>query len=151
MTDQLEVEASGETGTPVEVVWRMVSDADRYATWGPWDASGYTSPGTDEPHGDGAVRWKTFGRTRTVERILECEPGHRLAYTVVRGIPVRNYRADVTLEPTGRGTRVRWRATWDRTLLGRIVHRRLATFYPEMLGQLVAAADRQVSDRGPGR
>ncbi len=145
MKRELRVEARAETKAPAELVWSMVSDAVQYAVWGPWDASGYEAPGAEEAQGVGATRWMRLGRTRTVERILELQPVHRLAYTVVRGVPVRHYRAEVVLEPTDRGTEVRWSATWANTLLGRIVRRRLATFYPEMVGQLVAAADRNSS------
>ena len=85
-----------------------------------------------------------------IRRILEIEPAHRLVYTVVRGVPVRNYRAEVVLDPLDSGTAIRWIATWDRTILGRIVHRRLATFYPEMVNQLVASADAATATGGGG-
>jgi uncharacterized protein YndB with AHSA1/START domain len=143
MKHQLRVAARAKTKARVELVWSMVSDAEQYAHWGPWDGSGYESPGVDDPHGVGATRWMQLGRTRTVEEILELEPIHRVVYTVVRGIPVRNYRAEVILDAEGGGTDIQWSASWDNTFLGRIVHRRLATFYPEMMGQLVAAADRK--------
>jgi len=84
-----------------------------------------------------------YRRTKTVERILELEEGRRIVYTVVRGIPVRNYRAEVLLTPEGAGSRIDWRATWDRTLAGRLVRRKLVLFYPEMVAQLVLAAERK--------
>jgi Polyketide cyclase / dehydrase and lipid transport len=71
-----------------------------------------------------------YGRTRTVEQVLAADSPRRLVYTVVKGIPVRNYRAEVTLTAAGDGTHIRWAATWDRTLGGRIVHRKLRTLYP---------------------
>jgi uncharacterized protein YndB with AHSA1/START domain len=142
MRSQLSVEARAVTKAPVEAVWDMVDDADQYAVWGPWDSSGYQSPGTEDPHGVGAVRWMQIGRTRTEEKILELEPLHEMAYTVVRGLPVRNYRGRVVLEAADGGTEIRWSAIWDNTLLGRVVHRRLTTFYPDMVTQLAAAADR---------
>jgi hypothetical protein len=65
----------------------------------------------------------------------------------VKGIPVRNYRAEVTLTPDGAGTRIRWSADWDRTLGGRMVHRRLRSIYPDVVARLIAAADRRVPAR----
>ena len=85
-----------------------------------------------------------YGRTTTVEKVLEADPARRLVYTVVKGIPVRNYRAEVTLPPEGEGTRIRWSASWDRTLPGRIVHRKLRTMYPDIVGRLIAAAEHGV-------
>jgi uncharacterized protein YndB with AHSA1/START domain len=137
---QLHVEAEGVAQAAPHIVWELAANADRYPQWGPWSASGYHSPGDQD--GVGAIRWFRYGRTTTVERVLESEPGRRLVYTVVKGIPVRNYRAEVTLSPEGQGTHIRWSATWDRTLAGRIVHRRLRSLYPEIVRDLIAAADR---------
>ena len=73
--------------------------------------------------------------------MLEVEPGRRLVYTIERGIPVHDYRAEVTLTPTAGGTRIRWTATWNRTLLGRVVRHKLRSIYPDVVAHLVAAAD----------
>jgi hypothetical protein len=83
-----------------------------------------------------------YGRTTTAEKVLASERPRRLVYTVMKGIPVRNYRAEVTLIPQGEGTHIRWAASWDRTFPGRIVHRRLRSIYPDVVGRLIAAAER---------
>ncbi len=145
MVTRLQVEAEGTTTADPDAVWALVVDANRYAEWGPWDESGYERPGDSSGHGVGAVRRIRYRRTTTIERVLEVEEGRRIAYTVVEGMPVRNYRGEVVLTPTAGGTRVRWSATWDGTLVGRIVHRRLRTFFPEVVVDLVAAADRESS------
>ena len=98
---RLHVEAEGVAQAAPEVVWELVANADRYHEWGPWSASGYQNPG-DHADGPGVIRWMRYGRTTTVEKVLEAEKGRRLTYTVVKGIPVRNYRAEVTLTPEGR-------------------------------------------------
>jgi Polyketide cyclase / dehydrase and lipid transport len=77
----------------------------------------------------------------SVEEILDVEPGRRLAYTVLRGIPVRNYRAEVTLTPSPDGTLIRWGASWDRTIMGRLVYRSLRNLYPVIVAGLVKAAE----------
>ena len=139
---QLHVEAEGVAQAAPEVVWKLVANADSYSQWGPWSASGYENLGAQAPDGAGVIRWMRYGRTTTVEKVLASEPARRLVYTVVRGIPVRNYRAEVTLTPEGEGTRIRWAAGWDRTLPGRIVHSRLRAIYPDVVGRLIAAAER---------
>jgi uncharacterized protein YndB with AHSA1/START domain len=138
---KLQVEAEGVTRAGSERVWQLIRDASTYAQWGPWDASGYANAGDDSPHGVGAIRFVQYGRTTTIERVLEAEPGRRLVYTIERGIPVHDYRAEVTLTPTAGGTCIRWTATWRRTLLGRIVRHKLRSIYPEVVAHLVAAAD----------
>jgi len=142
MKEQLQVAAEAVTASGVDEVWALVSDANTYPEWGPWNAGGYR-PATDGPSRIGDIQWFRFGRrTVSVEEILEIDAPRRLVYRVVKGIPVRNYRAEVTLTPSAWGTTVRWSATWDNTLLGRLVHRKLVQLYPEIVNALVAAADR---------
>lgn len=103
---------------------------------GPWSTAGYRRPGDDSPHGPGAVLWLRSERrsylrhVTSVEKILEVEEGRRLVYTVVGGIPVRNYRAEITLVPVDGGTHVRWAADWDNTTPGRLAWRSLRVFTP---------------------
>jgi uncharacterized protein YndB with AHSA1/START domain len=145
---QLHVKAEGVARAAPEVVWELVANADRYSEWGPWSASGYENLGAQAPDGAGVIRWMRYGRTTTttttttVEKVLESERPRRLVYTVVKGIPVRNYRAEVTLSPAGEGTHIRWTASWDRTLPGRVVHSRLRAIYPDVVSRLIAAAER---------
>jgi uncharacterized protein YndB with AHSA1/START domain len=146
---QLHVEAEGVARAAPEAVWELVSNADKYSEWGPWSASGYENLGAQATDGAGVIRWMRYGRTTTVEKVLESERARRLVYTVVKGIPVRNYRAEVTLSPVAEGTRIRWTASWDRTLPGRIVHRSLRTLYPDIVGRLIAAAERNALPAQP--
>jgi uncharacterized protein YndB with AHSA1/START domain len=146
--DRLHVEAEQTTRAAPEAVWDLVSDATRYPEWGPWSAAGYQRPGEASPRGPGAVQWLRSSRRAylrhptSIEKILEAEAGRRLVYTVIGGIPVRNYRAEVTLTPSGDGTRIRWAATWDSTVAGRVVRRGLRKLYPEIVAGLAAAAEK---------
>ena len=142
---QLHVEAEQSARTTPEVLWALVSDATRYPEWGPWSAAGYRQAGDTSPRGQGAVQWLRSSRRAylryptSIEKILVAEEPRRLAYTVIAGIPVRNYRAEVTLTLTADGTHVRW----DATLAGRIVLRGLRSVYPQIVADLVVAAERQ--------
>ena len=145
---QLRVEAEGVTVADPEVVWSLVADANGYSSWGPWRDSGY-QPASEGPSREGSVQWFRYGRrTTTVEEILAADEPRRLVYTVLRGIPVRNYRAEVTLTPIApEGTSVRWTATWDGTFMGRMVHRRLQQVYRQVMTALIAAADQKDASR----
>jgi len=150
---RLQVEVEATVGAEPAAVWALVSDATRYPEWGPWSAAGYRQAGNTSPRGPGAVHWlrssrRAYGRHVTsVEKVLEVEDGRRLAYTVIDGMPVRNYRGEVTLTPTADGTHVRWTASWDSTLTGRLVLRGLREFFPQVIAGLAAAAEKQA---GPG-
>jgi len=142
----LHVEAERTIAAPPAKVWALVSDARRYPEWGPWREGRYQRAGDESERGPGAVQVltsarRTYGRRSvSVERIVVAKPERRLVYEVIGGVPVRNYRGEVTLTPADGGTRVRWSADWDSTLAGRLVHRTLRVFYPEMLAALAAAA-----------
>jgi uncharacterized protein YndB with AHSA1/START domain len=154
---QLQVAAERTARATPEAIWALVSDANSYPQWGPWSAGGYRRPGDTSPRGPGAVQWlrsshRAYLRyATTIEKILEAEEGRRLVYTVLKGIPVRNYRAEVTLTPTAGGTHVRWAATWDATLGGRIVLRTLRKLYPRIVADLVTAGEKQTSDPVAGQ
>jgi uncharacterized protein YndB with AHSA1/START domain len=151
---KLHVEAEQMTTAAPEDVWALISDAMTYPRWGPWSEAAYRSPGDASPRGPGAVYWlrssRRYGLLRpvSIEKILDAEEGRRLAYTVIGGIPVRNYRADITLTPAADGTLIHWEASWDQTPAGRLVHRSLSRLYPQIVAGLAAAAERQA---GQGR
>jgi uncharacterized protein YndB with AHSA1/START domain len=148
---QLHVEAEAMAKASPETVWALVSDATKYPSWGPWIDGHYKKAGEEGARGVGAVQvlrsaQRYMGRHITsVEKILEVEEDRHLAYKVIRGMPVRNYRGEVTLTPAGDGTHIRWIADWDNTVLGRMAWRGLRTFFPEMMTGLVAAAERDAA------
>ena len=97
-----------EIAAPAERVWAMISDLPRMGEWSPENEGatwlgGVTAPapgarfrGTNR---NGAKRWRTTGR------IVECEPGRRLAFKVsAGGLSVSEWR--YALEPTEGGCRV---------------------------------------------
>lgn len=140
---RLHVETQGRTTAPPEVVWELLADSERYSQWGPWNETAYESEGDPSAGGVGAVRRLRTGRHTFFEQIEEVDPPRRMVYTVVKGIPVRNYRAEVILTPAGEGTDIRWYADWDRTLAGRLVHRQLRAAYPQIVQNLITAAETQ--------
>jgi hypothetical protein len=137
---RLHVEAQETARANPETLWELLADASSYARWGPWDEAGYETSG-DPVSRLGAIRRLKMGRTIIIERIEEAEPGRRMVYSVVKGIPVRNYRAEVLLTPQTDGTRIHWSADWDRTLLGRVVHRKLQALYPGIVHRFGSAAE----------
>ena len=142
VVSQLSVEAKGTTQSrsPDRVVPRV--RCEHLPAMGPVERRGLPSPSAG-PSRKGSVQWFRYGRrTTSVEEILEVEEPSRVAYKVVGGLPVENYRAEVTLTatPSG-GTSIRWTATWDNTFLGKVVRHKLQRIYPEIVDALVAAAD----------
>jgi uncharacterized protein YndB with AHSA1/START domain len=94
-------------------VWRLLSDVSTWTSWGPWQAAELTSRGSDGLEGVGAVRTLRYRGMTSVEQVVEVQPEKRLGYTLRRGLPLRNYRADVRLVPVGRDTAIRWTSQFD--------------------------------------
>ena len=66
----------------------------------------------------GAVRRFTRLGVGSREEVVAWEPPRHLGYTMISGFPVRNYRADVVLEPDGTGTAISWSVRFDERLTG---------------------------------
>jgi hypothetical protein len=80
--------------------------------------------------------------------VIALEPPRRYAYEFMWGLPIRDYRAEVTLTPAaeGGGTAVRWRSSFRAKLpgTGRLVRRRLAQFIAETAEGLAREAEKPV-------
>ena len=71
------------------------------------------------PGGVGAVRKLGRRPAFTREQIIEYDPPHHLGYTIVSGIPVRGYHADIDLVPDDRrGTTIRWAGAFEPKIPG---------------------------------
>lgn len=86
---------------PVEVVWDVLTDHARYSTWTPVPTTRLETPGEPDRNGVGAVRFLGAGPIGAREQVLVHEVGEHLAYTVIAGAPVRDYRVDVRLTDGG--------------------------------------------------
>jgi uncharacterized protein YndB with AHSA1/START domain len=103
-----------------ERLFALLADATAWPRWagpmighGSWEREGEPGPG-----GIGAVRklgrWPVYSR----EEIVAYEPPTHVGYTISKGQPVRNYRADVTFTAESDGTRIEWRGTFDPVIPG---------------------------------
>ncbi len=94
---------------PIETVWDIVSNHRAYPSWTPVRSARLDTEGDGHPDGVGAVRFLGVGNLGARERMLEFDPPTHLAYTIVSGVPVRDYRADMWLQATADGgTDLRW-------------------------------------------
>ena len=95
--------------------WRKRGDGRNgpFSPTASWNARGAPSA-----EGVGAVRRFTRYGMGSREEVLAWDPPTHLAYAILSGFPVRNYRADVTLSPDTGGTRILWTATFDERVPG---------------------------------
>jgi uncharacterized protein YndB with AHSA1/START domain len=113
-------EVTATSAAPPERVFAVLADSARWSEWaGPmvvrswWEREGEPPPG-----GVGAIRRLGLGKASSREQIVEYDAPRRLAYTWLTSFPVRDYRADVRLEPAGNGTRIMWSGTFTPAFPG---------------------------------
>jgi uncharacterized protein YndB with AHSA1/START domain len=130
---------------PPERVFALLADGAHWADWaGPVvPASRWERKGTPPPGGVGAVRALGSWPLVDLEEVLEHDPPRRHVYTIVSGVPVRDYRGVVELNLTAEGgTRVDWSAEFTPRIPGTgRLFRALSKFVVSQIGShLVTAA-----------
>ena len=91
------------------------------AGWPSWSAARHASlerEGSPTPDGVGAIRRFRTGPFGSREEVVAFDPPTHFAYLLLEGIPVRDYRADVTITPTQSGCTIAWHSTFHRKFPG---------------------------------
>ena len=107
------VHVVGTSTASAAQVFRVLADSERWPEWTPFTRAELEerAPGPD-PNGTGALRRFQKGRTTSRERVVGYEPGRRLAYELVTGLPLRGYHSEVMLTPVDTGTEITWHSTF---------------------------------------
>ncbi|MGH4023145.1 MAG: SRPBCC family protein [Pseudonocardiaceae bacterium] len=103
-----------EVHTPADpvTVYALLRDGASWPSWSPIESFALERPGVDEPEGIGAIRVFRAGRVKGRDLIAELVPGRRFGYRHFSGLPVRDYRGEIDLEPDTGGTRICWRTSF---------------------------------------
>ncbi|HJQ41891.1 MAG TPA: SRPBCC family protein [Jatrophihabitantaceae bacterium] len=100
------------SAAPPAVVYELLRDPTTWTAWSSMDEVTPDRPGRDDPYGVGSTRKQTRGRVVGYDEVVELVAGRRFSYVHLRGLPVRDYRADVDLEAAGGGTKIHWAVTF---------------------------------------
>ena len=107
-------EATVRSSAPRSVVWDVLTDVSSWKDWGDWDAAALEREGDPPPNGIGAIRLTARGPVRVREQVEVWEPESRFGYTLLSGLPLRDYHSVVTLtDAGGGGTNVHWQSRFD--------------------------------------
>jgi uncharacterized protein YndB with AHSA1/START domain len=133
------------SGAPVEEVWSLIGEAGRWKEWSFLDRTELIQPGEPDSEGVGALRRFTSHGIGSTEEVVAFEPPHHLGYTIVKGFPVRHYRADIRLHSEGTGTLISWSGTFDEKFpgTGRIMELVLGRMMGRFAAGAAGYADRQ--------
>jgi uncharacterized protein YndB with AHSA1/START domain len=141
-------EVTTVSSAPPQRVFEVLADGAGWSRWaGPMIVrSWWEREGTPAPGGVGAIRALGMKHVGSREEIVAYDPPHHLAYTILSGLPVRDYRADVRLSPEGGGTRIVWGGTFTPKLPGTaaVLRRFLLTTIGSFSRRLAKEAERHV-------
>ncbi len=103
---------------PIDTVWEVLADHEGMHNWAPGIKAKVTSTGATDRNGVGAVRRikGPLPMPAIVEEVTAFEPGRRLTYKALAGVPLRNYHGDVVLEAAGSGTAISYTVRADQRL-----------------------------------
>jgi uncharacterized protein YndB with AHSA1/START domain len=128
-----QIEVTTYSNAPPPAVFALLVDGSTWPRWSPIKAFELERPGNPPPEGVGAVRVFRRGRTTGRDQIVEVVPDRRFGYVSLSGLPVRDYRAHVNLEPAGDGTTIGWHSSFEPKIPGTgwILQRGLTRFIGE--------------------
>jgi hypothetical protein len=109
------IEEHATSAASVEAVWALLSDVTTWSRWATFTSSELERPGAGDPNGVDAIRRFHRGPKKiTRERVVAFDAPNHYAYVLLEGVPVDDYRADVTLTPTtGGGTEIAWISSYQ--------------------------------------
>ncbi len=136
-----------------DAVWRVLADGATWSEWGPWTESSLEREGEPPPDGVGAVRRLLAERRflgRPVvnrEEVTVFDPPNDFGYTMLAGLPLRDYQARVRLSDDGEGTEIHWHVEFDPKLPGTgvLFRRGLEEVIADVAERAAAAAARRAS------
>lgn len=108
-----QVEVSTRSAAEPDAVFAVLIDGTTWPRWTAIERFQLEREGDPPPEGVGAIRVFHRGRTVGRDQTVEVVAGRRFGYVSLSGLPVRDYRATVELEPASGGTSIRWAASFE--------------------------------------
>jgi hypothetical protein len=124
------IDVTAHSRAAPSAVFALVVDGASWPRWSPIESFELERPGDPPPEGPGAIRVFRRGRTTGRDQVVEVVPDRRFGYLSLSGLPVRDYRAQIDLEPAGDGTTIGWHASFAPKVPGTgwMLQRGLARF-----------------------
>jgi Polyketide cyclase / dehydrase and lipid transport len=113
VAESIKAGATASSRANPAAVFALLKNCNTWPRWSMFDSAVLERAGDDEPHGVGAIRVFSTRVSRAREQVTELIPNQRLSYVLLSGLPLRNYRAAVSLTPSGGGTLIDWTASFQ--------------------------------------
>ena len=110
--------AQAESSAPIETVWRLLSTVSTWPTWSRHKLARLEREGSPPPDGVGAIRVLGVNPAKPArvnrEEVVVFDAPFHFAYVLLSGMPLHDYRSEVTLDALpGGGTRISWESRFD--------------------------------------
>jgi hypothetical protein len=140
------ISADAFSAAPPAAVYELLRDPTSWSAWSSMDVTA-DKPGRDDVYGVGSTRKQVRGRVTGFDEVVELVNERRFGYVHLRGLPVRDYRAAVDLEPADGGTKIHWQATFRPKTPGTgwLLRISLRKFLQELTDDLATYAARKPS------
>lgn len=140
-----EVSATARSDAPPHKVTELLADG---RTWPEWSPIGQAWIEQDSADVVGEIRKFKTGRTTTVEEVVAYEPGRRLQYTLLEGLPLRDYVSTIDVDYRPGGSTITWTSRFvpGRPGTGGIYRWMLRRFLKDMAEGLARAAAEDEDD-----
>jgi hypothetical protein len=139
-----EISVLSRSQAPASAIYALLRDGASWPEWSPIGSFELIREGHDGGESLGAHRLFKTGLTRSYEEIAALEPNRRFGYTLLRGLPLRGYRANVELDEGADGTIIHWHSTFEPVIPGTgwFYRRVLAAFIQRCADGLAKYAER---------
>ncbi|WP_020579415.1 SRPBCC family protein [Actinopolymorpha alba] len=129
------IDVNVQANADPDAVYALLVDGTTWPEWSPFESFELSEAG--DPSGLGSVRvfrsrWRGQ-KIASYEQVVELIPGRRYGYALMSGLPLRDYRANVDLEPSNGGCSIHWHSTFDAKVPG------TGWLYRRVLGDFIKA------------
>ena len=112
------VRTEADSTAPIETVWQLLSTVGTWPAWSRHKLAHLERDGAPTPDGVGAIRVLGTNPAKphrvNREEVVAFDPPSHFGYTLLSGMPLDAYRADVTLRSLpGGGTRITWESGFE--------------------------------------
>lgn len=139
------IDMTAQTSADPATVYALLRDGSTWPDWTSIDSFELERVGEGEKEGIGAIRIFRNGRIKGRDEITEYVADRRFSYAHLSGLPVRDYRGEVDLEPTGDGTAIHWHVSFTPKVPGTgwLLHRALRRFIGQNIRGLAEHATKR--------
>jgi len=140
------IDQSAHSSADASTIYAMLLDRPTWPSWSALESFTHEKDGVDGPNSLHAIGTFTTRKTKSREEIVELIPDRRLSYSLLSGLPLQNYRADIDVTPTSSGTDIRWHSTFNaRVGTGWAYRFGLGKFIAKCVRGLAAAAEKRAT------